>query len=102
MLYYNYENSDLIWTIAAKFSDRTILTLETLKKAEILNSDFVSIPGSPVTLAQLIIYRCFTNSGEPLKSYRDRLDSIKRMTLGLSSAEKGGGLIPSSRGQAAC
>jgi len=74
--------------MVAKFYDRTILTLEVLKGSQFVKPHLLSILKSPLELAQKIIGECFTRSGEGLLSYRDNLDSIKLMALGLSSANR--------------
>jgi len=68
------------------FYERTILTLEALKNNDLLK--YISILQSPLKLSWKIICQSFSNSGEGLMSYLDNLDSIKRMALGLSSAER--------------
>lgn len=70
----------------SKSYERTILTLEVLKKSDII--EYISILRSPLRLSWILICQSFDNAGEGLMSFRDKLDSIKRMALGLSSAEK--------------
>lgn len=74
--------------MTSEFYDRTILTLEALRESEILSNDLLSILGSPLKLARSTILQSFDESGRQLQRYRDKLDSIKRMALGLSSAER--------------
>ncbi len=70
-----------------KFYDRTILMLEELKKEELLKP-FILILGSPIRLANQITCEAFSKSSEQLKNYRERIDPIKRIVLGLTSAEE--------------
>lgn len=69
-----------------EFYSRTILILEELKDERFLKP-FISTLKSPLDLAKRIIFEAFTKSSEQLKEYREHLDPIKRMVLGLSSAE---------------
>lgn len=70
-----------------KFYNRTILMLEELKKEELLKP-FILILGSPIRLANQITCEAFSKSSEQLKNYRERIDPIKRIVLGLTSAEE--------------
>jgi len=69
-----------------KFYSRTILILEELKDERFLKP-FILTLKSPLGLAKRVICEAFTKSSEQLKEYREHLDPIKRMVLGLSSAE---------------
>ena len=68
------------------FYDRTILILEELKGDELLES-FLKTLESPLNLAKRLACEAFSKSSQDLKAYREQIDALKRMVLGLSSAE---------------
>ena len=72
----------------AGFYSRKLLILEAIIQSTKLKEHVFSILGSPLDLAKKIIEQCFSQENEGIKSYRENLDSIKRMALGLSSAER--------------
>ena len=72
----------------AGFYSRELLILEATIQSTKLKEHVFSILGSPLDLAKKIIEQCFSQENEGIKSYRENLDSIKRMALGLSSAER--------------
>jgi hypothetical protein len=80
----------LVWShiMEAGFYSRKLLILEAIIQSTKLKEHVFSILGSPLDLAKKIIEQCFSQENEGIKSYRENLDSIKRMALGLSSAER--------------
>lgn len=73
--------------MSSAFHNRTILILEQLKEDPLLK-ECIPILASPLRLAGDLIRQSFSKSSNQLKSYRDQLDSIKLMALGLGSASR--------------
>ena len=69
------------------FYERTILILEDFQQDGILKPYIANLE-SPLNLARDLSIEAYSEFSRQLKSHKERIDSIKRIALGLSSAEK--------------